>query len=707
MHGTQLSPFGQGTVVVTNGLLDTEPLQVATLSFQGTGNEIHGTLGGRLSAGSATSKFVYYPQQQTYNLLLEIANLQLAKLHTLQQRNLNLSGRLNVNASGSGSIKNPALTLTAEIPTLQFQEQTIRGLKLQANVEQHLATLDLTSQAVNTGIRAHGTVGLTGDYQADVRVDTGLIPLEPLLDTYAPQAGDITGHTELHATLRGPLKHRALLEMHAQLPVFSLSYQNFEIAAVHPVLIDYAHGMLAIQRSEIRGTDTDLQFEGNIPVQSTEPASLLLLGTVDLNILRAFAPDLRSSGQLKFDINSIGQTSNPNFQGKIQIVNANLSMAGAPLGLQNGNGVLTLSNKRVDVTSFQGQMGGGTVTAHGGLVIRPGIIFDLAASGNGISLLYPRGVRSAIDGDLTLTGNAQTALLRGQIHLDRLSFTPDFDVSTFAQQFSNEVSSPPSAGFANNVQLQIVLQTGAGLNLVSRTLSLQGGANLRIQGTCGRPGRARPRRYHRRRCHLPGESVRHSGRQHCLRKSHTYRTGREYHRYHHHRSVQHQPATGRAVRPPANNVFVRPRPAARGHHQPAGIWQDHGGTSSQRQCRRFARTGVRARFWHQQPDRRQNPEARGHFAAQHRPGPWTKPGNARCANYRPATRNQQPVRDLFFRRNFDAATDNPAAISTESAMVNKHRPRPERRLRLRREGAQKLLNCGCTMKLGDVPTSEL
>ncbi len=487
MHGTQLSPFGQGTVVVTNGLLDTEPLQVATLSFQGTGNEIHGTLGGRLSAGSATSKFVYYPQQQTYNLLLEIANLQLAKLHALQQHNLNLSGRLNVNASGSGSIKNPALTLTAEIPTLQFQEQTIRGLKLQANVEQHLATLDLTSQAVNTGIRAHGTVGLTGNYQADVRVDTGLIPLEPLLDTYAPQAGDITGHTELHATLRGPLKHRALLEMHAQLPVFSLSYQNFELAAVHPVLIDYAHGMLAIQRSEIRGTDTDLQFEGNIPVQSTEPASLLLLGTVDLNILRAVAPDLRSSGQLKFDINSIGQTSNPNFQGKIQIVNANLSMAGAPLGLQNGNGVLTLSNKRVDVTSFQGQMGGGTVTAHGGLVIRPGIIFDLAATGDGISLLYPRGVRSAIDGDLTLTGNAQTALLRGQIHLDRLSFTPDFDVSTFAQQFSNEVSSPPSAGFANNVQLQVVLQTGAGLNLVSRTLSLQGGANLRVQGTLADP----------------------------------------------------------------------------------------------------------------------------------------------------------------------------------------------------------------------------
>jgi translocation and assembly module TamB len=487
MHGTQLSPFGQGTVVVTHGSVGSEPVQAVTLSFQGTGGELHGTLGTRMPAGSATSRFTYYPQQQGYDLMLQVADLQLAKLHAIQQRHLDLSGALNLTASGKGSLKNPNLTLTAQIPTLQFHEQTIRGLTLQGNVEQHIATLDLTSQAVNTGIRAHGTVGLTDGYQADVRVDTGPIPLEPLLATYMPQAADVSGQTELHATLRGPLKNRAQLEMHAQLPVLSLSYQNFEIAAVHPVLINYAHGVLAVQRSEIRGPDTDLQFQGNIPVRSSAPLSLLLLGTVDLRILRAFEPDLRSSGQLQFDINSFGQAANPNFKGQIHIVNANLTMTGAPLGLQNGNGVLTLTGRRIDVSSFQGQVGGGTVTARGGVVVRPAILFDLAVTGNGITLLYPRGVRSSIDTDLTLTGNTQTALLRGQVHLDRLSFTPDFDLSSFTQQMTNEVSSPPSAGFANNVQLQIVLQTGAGLNLVSRTLSLQGGANLRIQGTAAEP----------------------------------------------------------------------------------------------------------------------------------------------------------------------------------------------------------------------------
>lgn len=487
MHGTQLAPFGQGTVVLAKGSVAGEPLQAITLSFQGTGSEVHGSFGGRLPAGSVTSRFVYYPQQQNYDLLLKVAALQLAKLHTLQQSNLNLSGSLNVNGTGRGSIHNPSLTLTAEIPALKVQDQTIRGLKLQGDVREHLATVDLTSQAVNTGVRAHGTVGLTGDYPANLQVDTGTIPLEPLLASYAPQAEGVTGEAELHASLRGPLKRREAMEIHVRLPVLSLNYQNIQVGAARPVLADYAQGMLAIQRSEIRGTDTDLQFQGNIPIRSTQPLSLLLLGTVDLQILRVFAPDIRSGGQLQFDINSFGETANPNLHGRVHIVNASLAIPGSPLGLQNANGVLTVSNRRIDVTSFEGQVGGGSVTARGGVVFRPNLLFDLAATGSGITMLYPRGVRSGIDGDLTFTGNTQSALLRGQVHLDRLSFTPDFDLSSFTAQLSNQVSTPPTVGFANDVHLQINLQTGAGLNLVSRTLSLQGGANLRVQGTLAEP----------------------------------------------------------------------------------------------------------------------------------------------------------------------------------------------------------------------------
>jgi len=487
MHGSELRPVGQGTVVLSNAELSSEPIQALTLSFRGTGNEIRGTLGARLPAGSAVSEFTYYPRQQGYTMLLKVANLQLGKLEHVRERNLKLSGVLNMNASGRGTLKDPGIAFTAQIPNLHFQDQDIRGLTLTANVVHHLATLDLTSEAVNTGIRAHGTIGLTDGYEANLRVDTGTIPLQPLLATYAPQASDATGQAQLHATLRGPLKNRNLIEAHAQIPVLTLKYHAFEIGAVHPILIDYTRGALVVQRSEIRGTDTDLQFQGSIPARASAPSSLLLIGNINLRLLQIFQPDLRSRGQIRFNINSFGQRTNPNLQGQIRIENVGLTFPGAPLGIQAANGVLTLTNKRIDITSFNGQVGGGTVTATGGVVIRPALQFDVAVAGNGITLLYPAGVRSGLDTNLSLTGNMQAALLRGQVRLNRLSFTPDFDLSTFTSQFSNNVSSPPTAGFANNVQLQVAVQTGSGLNLVSRTLSLQGGANLRIQGTAADP----------------------------------------------------------------------------------------------------------------------------------------------------------------------------------------------------------------------------
>ena len=61
-----------------------------------------------------------------------------------------------------------------------------------------------------------------------------------------------------------------------------------------------------MQRSSIRGTDTDLQFQGTIPTAGNAPMSLLLLGSVDLHIAQLFNPDLRTSGQLKFNVNSYG-----------------------------------------------------------------------------------------------------------------------------------------------------------------------------------------------------------------------------------------------------------------------------------------------------------------------------------------------------------------------------------------------------------------
>ena len=146
---------------------------------------------------------------------------------------------------------------------------------------------------MNAPIRGRGTVDLTGDYNVNVTLDTPRIALQPFVAAYLPsQSGNVKGETELHATLRGPLKNKNLLEAHVLVPVLTVNYRNtVEIGAPSPIRIDYVNGVLNLQRAALRGTGTDLQFQGTIPVvDESAPASLLAVGTIDLRVAQIFVP---------------------------------------------------------------------------------------------------------------------------------------------------------------------------------------------------------------------------------------------------------------------------------------------------------------------------------------------------------------------------------------------------------------------------------
>ena len=487
--GTQLAPVGHGTIKLASANIAGEPIQSVDLEFQGTGKQLNASLKADLPAGSVNATLAYDPASHSYQANLRAPGFKLDQLETVKARDLQLHGVLDMNASGEGTIQDPQLQAVIEIPQLKIRDQVIQGLKLQARVENHLANFTLDSDVLNTHAGGHGTVELHGDYVADASIDTKAIPLAPLVALYAPsQDGNVTGQTELHATIHGPLKDKTRLEAHLIVPQLMVNYKNsIQLAATAPIRADYANGILNLQRSTIRGTGTEMTFQAKIPAAKDVPASLLVQGSVDLRLAQLASPDITSSGQLRFDIDSVGRRSDPNVQGQIQIVNASFTSAGAPVGLQNGNGVLTLTRDRLDVKQFQGHVGGGTVSASGGIVYRPQVQFDLALAGNGVRILYDQSVRTTIGSNLALTGSFDNAALTGQVRIDQLSFTSDFDISDLMSQFGGEETPPPTQGLSQNLNLDVGIQTPGGINLASRTLSLSGSANLRLRGTAAQP----------------------------------------------------------------------------------------------------------------------------------------------------------------------------------------------------------------------------
>jgi translocation and assembly module TamB len=497
-HGTQLNPVGQGDINLHNATVSGEPIQLADVRFQGTGNTVHANLRVQSAAGSAQGDVTYYPKQRGYDAQLHATNIRLERIKTLRDRNLQLSGTMNLTASGRGTLQDPQAQASLTIPQLSVQQRQISNINFQGSVANHKANFTLNSAVSNTPLRAQGTVALTGDYYADAKLDTPVIPLQPLLATYAPaQAANISGQTEIHASLRGPLKNKALLEAHLNIPALAVNYRstetdsgapvNIQIGAVTPIRADYVNGVLDLQPGEIKGTATDVHFQGRMPLNSNASSTLAVTGTVDLTLAQMFDPDVTSGGQLQFDIHTAGQPSTEDVEGQIRIVNAKFATTDAPVGLSNGNGVLTLHRDRIDISKFTGQIGGGTVTASGGVTYHPAVQFYVGLKGNDVRLLYPPTVRTGLGANLVMTGNLDSAMLQGQVNIESMSFTPDFDLSKFITQFSGVSTPPPTQGFADNLKLNIALRSASELRASSQQISIEGSANLRVIGTANNP----------------------------------------------------------------------------------------------------------------------------------------------------------------------------------------------------------------------------
>ena len=482
-QGSQLQPSGTGSAQIANARAYGEPIQDLSTKFHTENDTIVSTLRVAAPAGAIDAEVSFTPKTKSYKARVDAPTLVLQKLQMLQQKNLGITGTVSLSANGQGTIDDPQLTASVQLPELVVRDKSISNLKADLQVGQHVANLNLDSQVSGAKIHARGKVQLTGDYEADVAVDTGIIPLAPLMAAYAPSVpSEFDGQSELHATVKGPLKDKTKLEAHVSIPTFKATYRTLDIGIAQPIRVDYADSVVNLQPAEIRGTGTSLRAQGRIPIGGSSAPTLTAQGSVDVRIMRIFAPDLASSGTLALDVRSTGS----NIDGQLEFRNVSVIPADAPLGIEKLNGTVDIGNNRLEISKMTAQIGGGPITVGGSITYKPAVQFNLALQGQSIRLRYPDGLRSLLDANLTFAGNTDDSTLSGRVLLDNLSFTPDFDLSKFADQFStgNTYSQP---GFADTIKLAISAQSQNNVNAVSSQISIAGQVALQVGGTAANP----------------------------------------------------------------------------------------------------------------------------------------------------------------------------------------------------------------------------
>ena len=488
IHGSQLAPFGNGSVRLTQARVAGASIPMAAIDFSATGNAVRSTANATLAGGGINATLTYYPDNQGYLARVDVRQIHLEQIEKAQT--LHISGLLSASATGRGTLHDPQLSATASIPQLQVNQKTISGIGAQLEVANQSASFQVNSNIAQSFVQARGTVALTGDKYATLQLDSKGIALQTLLAAYMtnPPPQGFQGELELHATANGPLSKPTQMQAQLQVPVFTASYGQVHIGAVRPIVAEYRSGVVTLQPSEIKGTGTDIKLEGMVPVQGSRPASFSANGGIDLSLLHLINSQIISQGRIELDVHAVGAATAPGVQGQVRLVNATFSSLDTPMGVENVNGVFAITNNEIQIQNFAGEMGGGQFTASGTVAYRPQTQFNVSLKANHVRLLYPEGLRTILQSDLLLAGNTQSAELSGRVLLDSMSFAQGFDLASFVSQTSSASSgAEPEQGFAQNLHLNIALQSANDLGLSSSQVSLQGSVNLRVSGTAADP----------------------------------------------------------------------------------------------------------------------------------------------------------------------------------------------------------------------------
>lgn len=486
LHGTQDRIEGQGAVVLNQVTAAGEGLRSMTLNFRGDGGSIHAHLDTLMAAGSLQGDVHYFPARRAYEAQIQGMNINLDQLRTLRTKGIHLSGIVNLTAKGAGTLDDPGLEFTARVSHPQFENYKLSDISISANIANRAADFVFDSQAP-IAVRGRGRVELSGDYPAEATLDTTSIPLAPLFAIYLPDVADVSGQTELHATISGPLKAPSAIAGQVTIPSFSLIYRgDVQVANTQPIHMDLKKGVLTLQPTAIHGAGTNLRLEGSFPLVGAGSISVTAAGNVNLQLVQLLNPNFASSGELEFNINGSGRRADPVFKGQIKVVDASFAASGVPLALEKGNGVLNLVDGRLDIDRFQGRIGNGAFAARGNITYRPSMALNLVMTGAGIRFLYPAGLQGSIDTNLTLRGPLAAATLGGQVRLNQLSFSQMLNVEDVLHDLARSRQVPQQPAI-RNLNLNLTLQSASEMNPTSSQLTLNGTANLLIRGRVGEP----------------------------------------------------------------------------------------------------------------------------------------------------------------------------------------------------------------------------
>lgn len=488
LSGTPANPRAAGNVQINKLTAYGEPFRIFRSKAQLAGKEIQlsevflAHNGARLTGSFGYNFAAGYSQ---FDLTGD--NIDLAAMHLLDLPRLAMAGKAAFHIMGSGNEASPVLNGELNLTDLVLNHETVGSMRITAETRGADLLLQGRSRFEGSTLSVDGDIQLRGDWPGRMQLKFAQLDFDPLIRAYFQ--GQITGHSSIAGTIdiHGPFRRPRDLVITGVADQLSAELEHIRLQNDGPVHFSMDTEFARLDQFHLVGENTDAYLQGGLRLSSDHTIDLRSRGRVDLRLLQGYNPNIIAYGPANFTVNVGGTMARPQMSGRVDLVNAGISLLDLPNGLSNINGTLVFVQDRVQIEKLTARTGGGELNVGGFLAYRSGLYFDLTATGKDVRLRYPPGVSASADASLRYTGSAKASLLSGDVTVTRFGMNPNFDFANYLTQSKKAPALSTLNPFLDNLRLDVHITSTPELRVETSLAKLSGDLDLRVRGTAARP----------------------------------------------------------------------------------------------------------------------------------------------------------------------------------------------------------------------------
>ncbi len=489
LYGPYREPFGFGTLRLGEGSAYGEAFDdaEADLRFDGTGVWLDG-LTVRQGDGDVTGA-MYVRWDATYSVNADARNVDLATSNFMGSFGLPVAGRLDAAISGAGAFDDPRYSLRGTMSDVAIDGAPLGQVSGRIGVEASAMAVELEAASSDVAVSGAGRIGLEGA-ASELRFNVTNTRLDPFVRARYPDL--MTGAALLASgTVRveGRLDDMEQLDVQVAVDEMALRLFDYTVRNEGPVQLSLADNAVRVDRMRLGGEGTELQVTGSLSL-ADEQVALGIEGDASLGILQGFSSDVRSRGAMSLSAQVTGSFDQPVVTGEARIADGRLRHFALPHSLDAMNGRVVLEPGGIRFDELTAELGGGPITFGGRIGLDGYSVGDLdvTASGRNIALRYPEGIRSEVDGDLTLVGTFDAPMLRGSVTVQDAIWLDLFQADGGFFEAPAATALGPEAGTETlPLRFDLRIQAPSSLRFSDNRAQIVASADLTLTGTYDRP----------------------------------------------------------------------------------------------------------------------------------------------------------------------------------------------------------------------------